>query len=315
LRISQFSIDKSHDAIFWLNKEGKFIYVNEQACNSLGYSKEELLKLYLWDIDPVYPRELWLREWDSYQPGNQGGGKSIETLHKRKDGKVFHVEALTTHTWFGDFELHVAHVRDITERKSNEEMLKLSRFIIDSAADAIYWIEPDAKIIDINTTACKILGYTREELLQMSLYDIDPFFTEKHWNEVWPEIKSKGSYKIEVVHRTKEGKLIPVEIIANYIKYGDKELDCAFARDITDRKKAELELTKTKNYISNIINSMPSLLIGVDVENNITLWNNKAEIETGINSINAIGKNLYDIFPNFLVKKETIKKAINEKNV
>jgi len=196
LRISQFSIDKSLDAIFWLNKYGKNIYVNEEACRSLGYEKEELLELYLWDYDPHYPRERWTEEWDSYQINRKGGGVKLETIHKRKDGTTFNVEVSSTHTWFGDYELHIAHVRDIS-----------------------------------------------------------------------------------------------------------------------DRKKAEFELTKTQNYVTNIINSMPSLLIGIDIDNNVTLWNHNTEIETGICADDAVGKHLLDIYPQLFPRMESINKAINQKTI
>jgi PAS domain S-box-containing protein len=120
LQMFQYTIDRSSDAVQWLNREGGFEYVNDQACRSLGYTREELMSLRLWDIDPIYPRERWDANWESYQPGRRGGSEIVETLHRRKDGSVFPVEVLSNHLWFGDRELHVAVVRDITERKRAE---------------------------------------------------------------------------------------------------------------------------------------------------------------------------------------------------
>lgn len=315
LRISQYSIDKSLDAIFWLNKDAKNIYVNEEACRSLGYTKEELLELYLWDYDPNYTKERWDEEWESYQENRKGGGGKIETIHKCKDGTVFYVEVNATHTWFGDFELHVAHVRDISERKSQEEILKLSRFTIDSASDVIYWTNADGKFIEVNEAVYRVHGYTREEMLKMSVYDLDENLTEDEWKRIWRISKTEGGHKNETLQKKKDGKLIPVEIITTHIHYENREFDCAFVRDISDRKKAELELTKTKNYITNIINSMPSLLIGVDTENIVTLWNHKAEMETGIAANDAVGKNLFNVYPQLYSRIENINKAILEKTI
>ncbi len=315
LRISQYSIDKSLDAIFWMNKDAKNIYVNEEACRSLGYTKEELLELYLWDYDPFYPPERWKEEWDSYQKNKIVEGGKVETLHKRKDGTVFHVEINATHTWFGDYELHVAHVRDVSERKSNEEMLKLTRFTIDSASDAVYWTNAEGKFVDVNEAVCRVHGYTREEMLKMSVYDLDANLTEDEWKKFWHISQIRGGHKNETFQKRKDGKVIPVEIITNHIRFGDRELDCAFVRDISDRKKAELELTKTQNYITNIINSMPSMLIGIDVDNIVTLWNQKAEMETGITAKNAVGQNLFDVYPEFSSRVEYINKAIVENTI
>ena len=125
LRMFQYSIDRSQDAIFWMTKDAGFSYVNEQACRSLGYTREELLQLKLWDIDPLYPKEKWYENWDEYQEQKRGGGENVETSHRRKDGTVFPVEVSSTHLWFGVQELHVALVHDITERKRSEALLRL----------------------------------------------------------------------------------------------------------------------------------------------------------------------------------------------
>ncbi len=55
LKITQLAMDKFGDSILWLSSDGRFVYVNEAACKSLGYSREELLSMYIWDIDPNFP--------------------------------------------------------------------------------------------------------------------------------------------------------------------------------------------------------------------------------------------------------------------
>lgn len=121
LQMSQYSVDQASDAIFWIIRDGGFTYVNEQACRSLGYTREELLQLKLWDIDPVFPKELWNQNWEGYQAQRHGGTDNVETLHCRKDGTVFPVDVSAKHLWFGDRELHIAVVRDITERRITEQ--------------------------------------------------------------------------------------------------------------------------------------------------------------------------------------------------
>lgn len=122
LQMFQYTIDRASDAVQWLNRDGGFAYVNDQACRSLGYTREELLGLHLWDVDPIYPKERWDANWESYQPNRSGGSEIVETIHRRKDGSVFPVEVLSNHLWFGNRELHVAVVRDITERKQAEQL-------------------------------------------------------------------------------------------------------------------------------------------------------------------------------------------------
>ncbi len=73
----------------------------------------------------------------------------------------------------------------------------------------------------------------------MSVHDIDPNFPEEVWPDHWRELRQRGSLTFESCHRTKNGRTFPVEITVNYLEYGGKEYNFAFARDITERKRAE----------------------------------------------------------------------------
>ncbi|MDC4228036.1 MAG: response regulator [Candidatus Manganitrophus sp.] len=102
-----------------MTRDAGFSYVNEQACRSLGYTRDELLNLKLWDIDPVFPKERWAEIIQT-----RIDTVHTETLHRRKDGAIFPVEVSARHLWHGDDEFHVAFVRDISERKQIEEQLR-----------------------------------------------------------------------------------------------------------------------------------------------------------------------------------------------
>ena len=130
---------------------------------------------------------------------------------------------------------------EIAERKRVEQRLWLTQFSVDNAGDAAFWMGPDAKFIYVSEAACSSLGYSREELLTMSVHDIDPNFPAVAWPEHWKEVKERGSFIIESRHRTKDGRIFPVEITVNYLEFEGKEYNCAFARDISERKEAERE--------------------------------------------------------------------------
>ena len=61
----QYTIEMSQESIFWLERNGQFSYVNDQACRSLGYTRDELLSLFLWDVDPDFPKERWSNHWEN----------------------------------------------------------------------------------------------------------------------------------------------------------------------------------------------------------------------------------------------------------
>ncbi|AMK76058.1 MULTISPECIES: diguanylate cyclase [Methylomonas] len=150
----------------------------------------------------------------------------------------------------------VSIYNDVTERKLAEKALHLTQFSVDRATECLYWVAADGRVQFVNNTACQILGYSREELLDFSITDIDPYFPAKHWPEHWQELKQKGSLKLETMHRCKDGREIPVEVAANYLVFEGLEYNCAFVRDISERKalQAELERQARIDYLTGIAN-------------------------------------------------------------
>lgn len=139
--------------------------------------------------------------------------------------------------------------REIMERKHMEEelrkahqSLRLTQFSVDHSGDAAFWMGPDARFIYVNERACQSLGYSREELLTMTVLDIDVKFSGDVWEDHWKEIRQHRRFTIESVHKTKDGHTFPVEISINFLEFEGKEYNFAFARDISDRKQAEQTL-------------------------------------------------------------------------
>lgn len=142
----------------------------------------------------------------------------------------------------GNFIGYIGSCLDITERKRIEEQLLLTQFAMDNAFVEIYWLDKEAHISYINKQACTTLGYTREELLQLSIPDLDPLVPIAQWNEHWEDLKRDQSQFFETQHRRKDGTVIPVEVSANYVKFGRQEFNVAFCRDISERKRTEEQI-------------------------------------------------------------------------
>lgn len=122
---------------------------------------------------------------------------------------------------------------------SKSEM-QLASIAFENAGDAIFWITPDARIVNCNRAACRLLGYTKPELIQLSVPDINPEFPAEKWPELYAEFRELGMIpSYETVHRTKEGHILPVEVTANLIELDGQEYNCAFIRDISERKIIE----------------------------------------------------------------------------
>jgi PAS domain S-box-containing protein len=118
-----------------------------------------------------------------------------------------------------------------------EEELHLTQFSVDRASIGIMRTGVDARILSVNEKICQSLGYTKQELCNMHIYDIDPSFPLEEWQKHRKRLQNLGSDVFETTHRRKDGTTFPVEITANYIEYGGSGYSFSFIRDITERKK------------------------------------------------------------------------------
>ena len=149
--------------------------------------------------------------------------------------------------------------REVNEREKVEKALQITRFSIDHANEMLYWVDYDGIIVDVNDTVCARLGYARKELLSTNFVDIHHSLTIEEYQQIWQELKRNGIIQLETVHQTKEGERIPIEMTLNYIRYGDQELNCAFSRDIAERRKAEKELRKSMSELDERVKELNCL--------------------------------------------------------
>jgi len=118
---------------------------------------------------------------------------------------------------------------------------------------------------------------------------------------------SKGTFgeQVEISHKNEIGEM------AGMFNYMSTEN----ARMYSNLDKTNIELDKVRNFLSNIINSMPSILVGVDIDNKVTQWNKAAELSTGISALAAQGQTLADVFPQMASQKEQIAKSIKVREI
>ncbi|MEJ2157257.1 MAG: transporter substrate-binding domain-containing protein [Desulfobacteraceae bacterium] len=222
---------------------------NSRLCEMVGYAKSELIDQ---SARILYPDDEEFKRVGSekYSQIRRNGTGTVETRWQHKDGRILDILLSSTPFDLDDLSKGVTFTAlDITHRKRAEELLQLTQFAIDHAFEAIFWHGPDARLIYVNDAACNSLGYDRDELLSMTVHDIDPEFPPEAWPAHWEELQRRGSFLIESKHRRKDGRAIPVEIRVNYIKYDGQEYNQSFVRDITSRKKVEEERLNLERQI------------------------------------------------------------------
>jgi PAS domain S-box-containing protein len=243
--------DESVAAIYVFDCDKKFVDANRSGLELLGYSKEELLEMRIPEVDAdpqaVLPAHEQLL----------AGERIVNYEHrlKHKDGRV--ITVLNNSRPLTDARGKVIGMQstliDITERKRAEQALRFTQFAVDHAADAAFWLEPNGRFFYVNEAACRSLGYSREELLGMTVHDIDPDFSPEVWPYHWEKLRVLRSFVLESHHRRKDGRVFPVEIVVNYLEFDGREYNCAFARDITARKQAEQELARYRDHLEELV--------------------------------------------------------------
>ncbi|MHB1184924.1 MAG: PAS domain S-box protein [Desulfobulbia bacterium] len=160
----------------------------------------------------------------------------------------------------------VGTVQDISERKQAEQDIALLSFALNNVHEAAFLIDENARFQYINEEACRILGYSRDELLDLSVPDVDPDFPPERWPDHWNKLRRLNSFTFEGCHKNREGCIFPVEINANYFEYGGQGYNLAMVRDITERKQAEEALRQSEEFNRNILATVDEGFIVVDRE-------------------------------------------------
>ena len=224
-----------------------------------------------------------------------GEPAETETSGVRDDGTTYaaRVQAFPVHGSGGRPEGFVKVVEDVSRPKQEQDALRLANFCIEQAGEGIFWIDPEGKIVFANQKASEVLEYSKEELQAMTVFDINPELTREWWGLHWEAIREKKSFVHESYHSTKTGRVIPVEISVNYMTCDGKEYNCAFTRDISERKKVE----GAAAHFSAIVNSSHDAIIGKTLNGIITSWNHGAEHLYGYMAEEVVGRSILILLP------------------
>jgi len=269
--------ESSPDAA-WILEGHRFIQANAAAIRLFGKTKEaDFFDIHPGELSPEYQPDgesSRLKAERLMEQADRAGVHRFEWVHKRSDGMDFDAEVtLSAMEFSGRRALH-AVIRDVTERKAaekalhrlNEELgsrvrqntadleasyakLRDTEFAMDKVGIGIHWVDyVTGRFIHVNQFAAEVLGYTREELLQRTVSDIDRNFPASAFREINERIRQQGFLKFETEQTRKDGSRVPVEMTVYYHpEAGDAPSRMiSFMLDITERKQAERDLRAAK---------------------------------------------------------------------
>jgi PAS domain S-box-containing protein len=119
-----------------------------------------------------------------------------------------------------------------------QQQLQLVHTAISQSRSAFYRICSTGQVLDVNDYACQTLGYTKEELIGMHVWDFDPDFSPEAWVPMWEGLRQTKVVNIETRHRRKDGTIFPVHVVGNLIVDEGKEFTFVFVQNISERKQA-----------------------------------------------------------------------------
>ncbi len=195
--------------------------------------------------------------------------------------------------------------REISERK------RLNT-VIESTSDLVSMAYPDGQITYMNRAGRQMIGWMNDEPRQIN--EIHPEWAFELIDQTGiPEAIDKGIWIGETAVRDSENNEIPVSqvIMSHKSESGQLEHLSTIMRDISDQKRTEDEMRRLRHLLSNTIDAMPSILIGVDRYGNVQQWNWEAEKITGTSASDAQGRLLYDVFPKLEGEKDKINHALD----
>jgi PAS domain S-box-containing protein len=175
---------------------------------------------------------------------------------------------LVTHT------VAAAIVKDRVEKtlRGSEERF---RTLVEQASDAIFVHDTEGRLLDVNHSACESLGYSRKELLRMTVMDIEQGTRLQEVRQVWWNLAPGRSQIVRGRHQRKDGTTFPVEISLTCYEIQGQLLLAAQARNISERKEYEDQLAQSVSLLRATIESSASGLLVVDTEGRITTYNNR----------------------------------------
>lgn len=181
---------------------------------------------------------------------SEGSARREELELKRFNGESYYALVSVAPLNLNHRNCLLSVLEDITTRKELEKKLQRFKYMLDRSGEAIFLLDPKtAKFIDVNPTCYEQLGYTRDELIGMNMFQVQilgDHTTSEQWANLVSLLRVKNSHSISGSHQRKDGTTFPVEITVSLSRHEGREFMLAIARDVTQRKTVERSLSESE---------------------------------------------------------------------
>ncbi len=244
--------ENANIGVCMVSLDGKFINVNDSFCRMLGYNKEELTLLTFNDITHAEDREIGSVSLEKMKTGATNNC-DFEKRYIHKEGQIIwvHISISIVTNHQNNTRYFLSYIYNINDRKQAEKALLKNeekfRSLFETSRDSILIVDQKSgNIIDANQAACKLYGYTKEEILKLRSIEVsaEPEKTAIDLHNSITDVPLRH-------HRRKDGSIFTVEIAGGYFKQGNRDFHAAFIRNITNRLEIENALRISEAQLSN----------------------------------------------------------------
>ncbi len=172
-------------------------------------------------------------------------------------------------------------IRLAVERQRIERSLQITREAVEKASVRIFWLDSRGRFIYANEATCSALGYTHEELMRLTIGDIDPFFSRDEWNRFTERLRSHRSMVLQAFHTRKDRMKISVEMAFNIGEIDERGIIFVYSWNARERSALDILAAQADARCHRIAEAFPHLYFEVEADGRLRFWNNAATAFTG----------------------------------
>ncbi|MHB1939144.1 MAG: sensor domain-containing protein, partial [Acidobacteriaceae bacterium] len=298
LKLFRTLVDQSNDILLIVDPETmRFLDVNEKACLSLGYTREELLSMRVYDIDPTVSEPVRTKVFDELR---KSGCAIFQGLDRRKDGSTFPVE-VSMRLLHIDRSYVVCVTRDISERERTEkkmaDALRYMQMVLDISPFGIITYKASGEAVNANPASAQLVGASIEQVRAQNFRDVESW---RHSGllALAEKALATGVLCHGEIHMTSTfGKEIWVHGHFAPFAHGDEPHLLAIFQDIAERKEAEKHLVHMEARYRRLLEAAPDAMVVVNQDGEIVLLNAQAERQFGYRRDELLGHKVQSIIP------------------
>jgi diguanylate cyclase (GGDEF)-like protein/PAS domain S-box-containing protein len=264
-------VENLPDNVARWDTKGRFLYINPTLESCLSISNEEILGKTISDLNPDIAHEVVSSTANVAATGKPAFIQHLSVLRVNAKTQFHDLKLVPEFDDDGRVTSVLGLGRDMTDFYRAQEIIaaseretRLLQRAINASTDSIFITSLPDRIISVNDAACRSLGYSRDELINMKIEDIDHDFSPERMKPTASQIQSDQARSFETHLRTKDGHIFPVEIVSTSFDDNGKTFMISVARDISERKKSEQALSLSEQAFRSLVENLPDLVIRYD---------------------------------------------------